>query len=184
MAYRNGTYVAFHAEGNPDSSQSDMRYYRMLCAWHANDDFEFNMIDSHAKTAQVRDSSSRETLRTRLRERLNNSRNMVLIIGDRTRFDNDWVPEEIAYAIDQCKIPIIAAYPGYDFIIQPTALRGLWPTALTTRIDNDTARVIHVPFKQVPLDAAIKQFDHNNMPQWCNTHYTVDAYKGWGINAA
>ena len=40
-----------------------MRYYRMLCAWHEHDDIEFNIIDSHAKTAQVRDTSSRETLR-------------------------------------------------------------------------------------------------------------------------
>lgn len=37
MAYRNGTYIAFHAEGKTDPTASDIKYYRMLKAWHEHD---------------------------------------------------------------------------------------------------------------------------------------------------
>ena len=53
------------------------------------------MIHSHDKASSVRDSSKRETLRRSLPERLRNSRNMVLIVGETTRFDTYWVPFEI-----------------------------------------------------------------------------------------
>lgn len=182
MAYRNGTYVAFHAEGNSDSSQSDMKYYRMLTAWHANDSFDFKINNSHDKVSAVRDTSSRETLRNSLRERLGNSCNMLLIIGDKTRNDTDWIPEEITYAIDTCKIPIIAAYPGYDTILNPVALRHLWPASLSARIDSNTASVIHIPFRQLPIDDAIKQFNHDNLPKGGGLGaYSADTYRGWGL---
>jgi len=83
MAYRNGTYVAFHADGtNIPGGNSDIDYYNLMKAWSANSTVEFNMINSHEKASAVRDGSLRETLRKSLLERLRNSKNMVLI-GDR-----------------------------------------------------------------------------------------------------
>jgi len=46
-------------------------------------------------------------------ERLRNSRKMLLIVGDTTRLNSDWVPFEIAQAIDSYKLPIITTYPAY-----------------------------------------------------------------------
>ncbi len=89
MAYRNGTYVAFHADGTSEPTESDMKYYNLLRAWHVRDDNDFQFVNSHDKTAAVRDSSSRDTLRRRLVERLNNSKNMILIIGKTTWQDTD-----------------------------------------------------------------------------------------------
>lgn len=182
MAYRNGTYVAFHAGGTPDPIASDIKYYRLLKAWHENDGIEFRLIDSHEKTAAVRDSSLRETLRTRLKERLNNSRNMLLIIGNTTRFDTDWVPFEIEHAVDRCSIPIVAAYTDLTWVLVPAMLRGLWPAALANRIDNGTAHVIHIPFKQEPIAAAIEQFDHDNYPKGGGLGiYSREDQKRWGL---
>lgn len=181
MAYRNGTYVAFHAEGQSDPTESDMKYYRLLTAWHENKDIEFNMINSHDKTSAVRDSSKRATLLSRIRERLNNSRNMLLIIGKTTHLDDDNVPFEISDAIDNCGIPIIAAYIGYNSIGAPKELRNLWPKALATRIDNNMAKVIHVPFKMEPIQAAIKQYDYQQQPKSGLTYYNQEAYKKWGL---
>ena len=164
MAYRNGTYIAFHAGGTTDQTASDIRYYRLLKAWHENDDVEFRFINSHEKASAVRDTSKKETLRRSLRERLNSSRNMILIIGETPKSDTDWVPFEIAYAINSCKIPIIATYTDYYKITAPALLAHLWPPALANRIRNGTARVIHIPFKQKVIDAAIRQFDLNNQP--------------------
>lgn len=183
MAYRNGTYVAFHANGTAEPTESDMKYYQLLRAWNIRTEGEFEFVNSHEKTAAVRDTSSRETLRLRLAERLRNSKNMLLIIGDTTRRDTDWVPFEIEYAIDTCKIPVIAAYPKYTWILSPGELRSLWPPALAARIDNGAAHVIHVPFRQAPLADALPRFSFDNYPLGGGLgHYSREAYRAFGID--
>jgi hypothetical protein len=182
MAYRNATYVAFHAAGTSDPTASDIKYFNLLKAWHVRDESDFSFINSHQKTYAVRDSSSRETLRARLAERLRNSKNMLLILGATTRLDTDWVPFEIAYAIDTCKVPIIAAYPGYNAVRNPMALRSMWPSALATRINSQLAHVIHVPFKVGPLTHAVNTFSFASYPIGGGLGiYSNDAYSAWGL---
>lgn len=183
MAYRNGTYVAFHANGTNIPSKSDIDYYNLLKAWTAKTDDDFTMNNSHDKASAVRDASKKETLRRSLLERLRNSKNMVLVIGKTTALDDDWVPFEIASAVDTYKIPIIAAYTGYDKPIRnPSALKSFWPNALLTRINNGTASVIHIPFKKAPLMDAISQFSHNKPPSGGGLGiYNDAAYKVFGI---
>lgn len=181
MAYRNGTYIAFHAAGIADQTASDIKYYRLLKAWHENDDVEFRFVNSHEKVSAVRDTSKKETLSRSLRERLNNSRNMVLIVGPTTWMDTDWVPFEIEHAVDRCGIPIIAAYTDYEVITAPDQLDYLWPYALMARIRAGTARVIHVPFKRRVLDAAIRQFHLNNLPSGPLDYYTRETHRQLGV---
>jgi len=170
MAYRNGTYIAFHAGGTTDPTASDIKYYRMMKAWHAHDDIEFSFINS-----------TKETLRRSLLARLANSKNMVVIIGPTTKNDTDWVPFEIARAIDDYGLPVIAVYTGYDRILNPQALSSAWPAALSSRITSRKARVIHISFKQVMVDMAIRQFNLNSMPQDALTCYTAETYERAGI---
>ncbi len=182
MAYRSGTYVAFHAGGHPNAILTDLRFYNLLKAWHKRDCIDFRMVDSHEK-AGVRDDSSRQQLKRVLAERLRNSRNMVLVLTRMTALDDDWVPFEIGYAIDTCKIPIIAAYPGYDYVQAPADLSALWPHALATRIRSASAHVIHVPFRQEPLRDAILSFGPDKYPGGQGlTYYSPEAYASWGIN--
>jgi hypothetical protein len=183
MAYRNGTYVAFHAEGSTSPIDSDIRYYRMLLAWNEHGGIEFSMNDSHEKGGVIRDSSSRATLENRLKERLRDSKNMLLIIGNTTRFDTDWVPMEICYAVDTCRIPIIAAYTTFNGpIFDPSAFASLWPRALSDRINNGSAAVIHIPFKQEPIKSAIAQFGpERGTLRTGLEHYSSDAYRSFGI---
>ena len=181
MAYRNGTYVAFHANGTNIPGKSDMDYYNLMKAWSAKTDDDFTMINSHDKASSVRDSSKKATLRASLQERLRNSKNMVLIIGETTRLDTDWVPFEIQQAVDSYKIPIIAAYTEYTSILAPAELSQWWPKALADRINNQTAMAIHIPFKKEPLKAAIDQFDHDNLPSGPLNYYSREAYVKWGL---
>jgi len=183
MAYRNGTYVAFHADGTNQPGKSDIDYYNLMKAWTAKTDDDFTMINSHEKAFAVRDASKRATLRSSLLERLRNSRNMVLIIGETTRLDSDWVPFEIEKAVDAYKIPIIAAYTDFDIPIRnPVALSGYWPKVLELRITNGTADVIHIPFKKEILNDAISQFSHDNLPPGKGLgRYSDKAYKNFGI---
>lgn len=185
MAYRNGTYVAFHADGNNlPGGKSDIDYYRLLSAWNANKHHDFQIINTHEKFSAVRDSSTKATLRAGLLERLRNSKNMLLIVGDTTRFDTDWVPFEIAKAVDSYGIPIIVAYTVIDGAIRDAStLAGYWPPALASRIKNGTAGAIHIPFKQAPIYAAIDQFSHENLPLGAGLGvYDNAAYRDWGIS--
>lgn len=183
MTYRNGTYIAFHANGTTDPTASDIKYYNLLKAWTERTDDDFSFVNSHDKTASVRNTSLRETLRARLVARLGNSKHLLLIIGKTTKEDTDWVPFEIAHAIDKCKLPVIAAYTVTDQpILKPASFSAYWPAALKNRIENGTAGVIHIPFKKEPIKSAIGQFDLNTFPKggglgW----YSEDAYRGFGM---
>lgn len=181
MAYRNGTYIAFHANGTNLPGKSDMDYYNLMRAWSAHPDDDFTIVNSHDKSSAVRDSSKKTTLRESLLEGLRNSKNMVLIIGQTTRFDADWVPFEIQHAVDTYGLPIIAVYPDYKYILAPAELRPLWPKAFQERIDSTKARAIHIPFKKAPIMDSIGQFDHNNPPRTPLNFYNRETYQQWGL---
>ena len=144
---------------------------------------EFNLINSHEKTSSVRDTSLRETLRRALVTRLNNSKHMLLILTETTKNDTDWVPFEISHAIDNCKIPIITVYPNFDNITQPNLLADYWPKSLATRINDGSARVIHIPFKKEPIVDALDQFSINNNTYPTNGlgYYNRETYISWGL---
>ncbi len=154
----------------------------MMMAWRTRDGSAFPFYNSHEKVSAVRDTSQVDTVKRSLRERLDNSKNMVLIVGQRTRYDADFVLYEIAYAVDTCKIPILATYPGQGVIRTPNTLRSLWPDALRSRIDNNTASVIHIPFHQQTIEDAIGQFNYNNLPLGGGLgYYNDDAYRSFGL---
>jgi hypothetical protein len=184
MAYRSGTYVAFHADGNNIPGKTDIDYYNLMKAWTAKGNDDFTMVNSHDKASAVRDSSLHATLRSSLLERLRNSRNVVLIIGETTWRDADWVPFEIQKAVDDYDLPIIAAYIMESGPIRnPQALAKYWPPALSSRITTGAAHVIHIPFKKGPLSDAISQFSHNTLPPGGGlTIYSNAAYISFGIS--
>jgi hypothetical protein len=182
MPYRNGTYIAFHAEGTTDPTVSDIKYFNIMKAWHEHDDIDFRFVNSHDKVSSVRDTRKLITLFASFRERLSNSKNFILIVGNRTRFDTDCVPYEIRYAIDTCGLPIICTYPGQGPVLDCAPLRTLLPQALRERIASNTARTVHVPFDRNLIDKAIRQFDVNNLPEWTETVFTVQTYRKHGYS--
>lgn len=151
--------------------------------WCVNKNVDFTFINSHEKASAVRDTSTRETLRRSLVARLNNSKHMVLILTAPTKNDTDWVPFEIAYAVDVCQIPIIAVYPDYASILAPAELSNYWPPALASRITNGTARVIHIPFKLPAVLDSIEQFGVSNTAYPTNGYgfYNRETQIGWGL---
>lgn len=183
MAYRNGVYVAFDGNGEKDPSKSDLKYYVLLKAWDKNKNINFRFSDSHEKTFAVKDSSSKETLRARLRERMKDSKNMLLILSSNTNWDRGELNYEIELAVDEFKIPIIVTYPDYGkALLTPKAFSSYWPKSLKERIDNCTANCIHIPFKKEPIFSAISQFSINddtiNSPI---AYYSKESYIAWGI---
>lgn len=107
----------------------------------------------------------------------------MLILTAETKNDTDWVPFEIAYAIDDCQMPIIAVYPDFEWILDPAQLSNYWPQALTTRIANGSARVIHIPFKMAAVIDAIDQFGIGNTNYPTNGYgfYNRETQVQWGL---
>jgi hypothetical protein len=77
MAYRNKTYVAFDGD-------SDIRYYSLMKAWKQNDNSDFIFYDAHDLNNAL-DTSTEETIKRRLRERMENSKVFVLLVGKHTK---------------------------------------------------------------------------------------------------
>jgi hypothetical protein len=116
VSYKNGNYCAFYvAEPFNDSklgphATKDFIYYNLLRSWKGKDS-SFPFHDSHSKNYNVRDDSDWEsTLKPRIRERLRNSKNIVLFLSERT-VNSKALKEEIDYGINTLRLPIIVIYP-------------------------------------------------------------------------
>lgn len=184
MVYRNGTYVAFDGQATTNPTKSDMKYYGLLQKWNTNNNSGMIFSDSHKKTYQVRDTSSRLTLENRLMDRLRNSKNFLLILSDETNWDRGMLNFEIEKAVDKFQLPIIVAYTGYRSILNPSQHSSEWPKNLANRINNNTAKCIHIPFKKEAIVSAISQFSIHNTGDNKLTgplhYYNKEVQKKWG----
>lgn len=70
MSYRNKTYVAFASE--------NIHLYRLMEAWRDNDKIDFQFYDAHDLYISL-DTSKPETIKSNLRERMKNVKQVVLI---------------------------------------------------------------------------------------------------------
>ena len=172
MAYRNGNYTAFYVESpfNQNNlganSTRDFVYYNLLKAWKAKDNsFPFN--DSHNKNYNVRDDSDWETtLKPRLRERLRNSKNIILFISSITK-NSTALREEIDYGINNQGLPVIVIYPEYkekSDIVTSTGnfkkqITDLWDKLPVFRNSMNNVPTIHLPFKQELITNALNDSD-------------------------
>jgi hypothetical protein len=121
-----------------------------------------------------------------LRQRLANSKNFLLILGETTKWDVDWIPFEIQTAIDDYALPVIIAYTAYSAIPPNSSiqeLRAWWPSALGQRIDIKAASTIHIPFRQRPIHDALNRYDVDAQPRWPITFYTREKYQEWSLLA-
>jgi hypothetical protein len=100
MAYRNKVYIAFDAD-------SDIRYYRLMQAWKQNDYSNFNFHNAH-EVRSIRPTSGELAIKNALRERMDNSKIFILLVGEKTKFQITYVRWEIEQALKQ-DLPVIAA---------------------------------------------------------------------------
>ena len=180
MAYRSGTYIAFDGLGQTNPTLSDFKYYSIIEGWASNKHIEFKYVNSHDKTCAVRDTSLRTTLESRIRERLANSKNVVVILSSNTRKSGSMLTYEIEQAVDRYELPLVVTYVDYKIISNPGQLSSYWPNALSTRISNQTAKAIHIPFIKDALLDAINQFNNTNLPATSLNYYTEEAHRSFG----
>ncbi len=104
MSYRNKTYVAFNA--NYPDDNGDIGYYRLMTAWKENAKIDFDFHNAHDLN-NLQATASEAQIKRKLRERLNNTKQMIVLVGEHTKNLYKFVRWEIEVAID-LDIPIIA----------------------------------------------------------------------------
>lgn len=169
MTYRNGNYAAFYVS-EPFSESSlgafstkDFVSYSLLRAWKGADS-TFPFIDSHNKNYNVRDGSDWETtLKPRLRDRLNKSKNIVLFLSSVTK-NSRALREEMNHGIVTSGLPVIVVYPEYgekSDIINCTSktirqqIKNLWDNLPTFRDSMGSVPTIHIPNKKELIKKAL-----------------------------
>jgi hypothetical protein len=98
MGYRNKTYVIFDGD-------SDMWAYAYLKGWKSNENMNFNFYDAH-DIRPLSDRASEETVRTALRQRFANAKQVVVLVGENTKNLYRFVRWEIEIA-QKLDLPII-----------------------------------------------------------------------------
>lgn len=171
MSYKNGNYCAFYVADPFNESvlgahaTKDFVYYNLLRSWKGKDlSFPFN--DSHSKTYSVRDGSDWEsTLKPRLRERLRNSKNVILFLSERT-INSRALREEIDYGINTLGLPVIVIYPDYDTkesLLRNDSLKqeikNLWNKLPALRDSMNKVPTLHVPMNKDLITASLNDSD-------------------------
>ena len=87
MVYRDKTYVAFDGD-------NDIKYFNLMKAWKQSDNTDFNFYDAHELNS-ARDSSLTESIKNQLRERMNNSKMFILLLGKHTKYLTRFVKWEV-----------------------------------------------------------------------------------------
>jgi hypothetical protein len=114
-------------------------------AWKENDRVSFNFHNAH-EINNLMDWSSEETIKRRLRERLANTKVLVVLIGNNTRNLYKYVRWEIEYAVEN-DIPIIG--------VNLNGRRN--QDSLCPPIMRDEL-AIYVPFGQKVIDMALNDW--------------------------
>ncbi|WP_370943287.1 TIR domain-containing protein [Amycolatopsis sp. cg5] len=143
MAYRNKLYIAFDGD-------KDMLYYKTLKMWRANVNIDFEFHNAH-DLKNARDTSLPESIKASLRARMQNSKVMLLLVGENTRFLRLFVPFEIKLA-RRLDIPIIVANLNDKREYDPTRC----PSSV-----EDGVNTVHISFQQKIIKHALDHY-----PDW------------------
>ena len=155
---RTKTYLAFDGD-------ADLMSYRTVQSWDA-DDSSFSLNDAH-DVNDARDGSLPESIINQLRQRLDLSKNLALIIGSKTKGNRKGILKyELNYAIRN-KLPIFLFFKGFDASNQnDEALwkRNLLPQIPSAITQSDTKYCLVCPFTKKAFSSAASNYSNNNLP--------------------
>ena len=157
MAYKTKVYVSFDAD-------NDMKYYRTLQMWDANDKFEFEFNDAHEINTIL--DKSEASIKAGLQERFRSTKIFVLLIGEHTKYLYKYVRWEIEQAIKR-GIPIIAVNINGKKQLDD----DLCPPILTSEL------AIHIPFKEKIITYALDHWPQQDAECRKNEEREAFVYK-------
>lgn len=166
MSYRNKTYIIFDGD-------EDMWAYRFMQGWKANENIDFNFFDAH-DLKPLTDRAGEDTVKRRLRERLANTKQAIVLIGEKTKNLYRFVRWEME-TCQKLDIPIIAV----NLNGKRTQDSDLCPQIIRDKY------VVHIPFKlkiiQYSLDNFPDEYRRRNLQDSVPRIYNESIYKKLGL---
>jgi hypothetical protein len=166
MSYRNKTYVIFDGD-------NDMWAYAYMKGWNEIEHIEFDFYDAH-DLRPLTERASEDTVRARLRQRLANSKQAIVLIGENTRYLYKFVRWEIETALD-LDFPIIG--------VNLNGSRQYAPERCPPILRDQY--VVHVPFKAKIIQYALDNFPAEYAKRASNAggnrHYNDSVYTQLGL---
>lgn len=148
MSYRDKTYVIFDGD-------NDIWAYGFMKGWKKNENIDFDFEDAH-DVNDIRNGTQEETVKRKLRERLANTKQACVLVGNSTKNLYRYVRWEIEVCQEK-DIPIV--------VVNLNDKRAMDPD-LCPAILKDTC-ALHVAFRAKIIKKALDE--------WCPTFLT---YKG------
>lgn len=166
MSYRNKTYVIFDGD-------NDRWAYAYMKGWKSNENMDFNFYDAH-DIRPLTDRASEETVKSALRQRFFNAKQVIVLVGENTKNLFKFVRWEIEIA-QNLNLPIIVVNLNGSRQMDggrcPAILRD-WPA-------------VHVEFKakiiQHALDNFPNQYDTLPVASTGALHYSDRVYRALGL---
>lgn len=167
MGYRNKTYVGFDAD-------TDMHYYRLMQAWKEHEHIDFNFYNVHDINPNP-NLTSEITIKRQLRERFDNTKNFVLLVGENTKNLHRYVRWEINEAMER-ELPII--------VVNLNGKRKLDQELCPPIIRDDLA--IHISFNAAIVRYALNDWEDSHYQKLRNNdhqayYYKASVYKELGL---
>ena len=139
VSYKNKTYVIFDGD-------NDMWAYAYMKGWKTNENMDFDFYDAH-DVRPLTDRASEETVRSVLRQRLANAKQVVVLVGENTKNLYRFVRWEIEIA-QKKDLPVI--------VVNLNGLRQMDPDRCPAILRGWLAA--HVSFRAKIIQHALDHF--------------------------
>lgn len=169
MAYRNKTFVSFASE--------NINSYRLMEAWRENRHIAFDFHDAHDLNRAL-DTSQPDTIRRRLRERLVNTKQVVLLVGDDTRVIAARPTRFLHYEVEviqRLDLPVVFANLNGSRVVQRDRLPAALLNAYTVCVSFQPSIIKHA------LDSYVDAYPREKVSKSGPHQYPASVYQGLGI---
>ncbi|MNN72190.1 hypothetical protein D3C81_1882030 [compost metagenome] len=147
--------------------------YGFMLGWNKNDHMEFSFYDAH-DLRPMEGTASEAYVKSVLKQRLQNTKQAIVIVGESTRYLYKFVRWEIETCIEM-GIPIV--------VVNLNGLKAM-DTDLCPPILRDVC-AIHVPFKAKAIQKALDIFCDNYATHkakgWTDVVLTQETYTALGL---
>jgi len=170
MSYSDYTYVIFDGD-------KDQWAYRFMRGWNAQEHMSFNLHDAHDLTEMTSRAENEQYVKSQLRERMAKAKQVVVLVGESTKYLRKYVGWEIDLAKEKL-VPIIVVNLKDG---QRTIDSERCPVSLRSHC------AVHVAFKmniiQYALDHWPAEYRHLpfNVRDQGARQYGPDLYKSLGL---
>lgn len=164
MSYRNQTYVIFDGD-------KDMWAYGYMLGWVKQDHIDFKFFNAH-DIGIITDQASEATVKRTLYQRLNNTKQTIVVIGESTKNLYRYIRWEIETCLEM-RVPIVAVNLNGKRQMDPERCPALLKGTPT----------IHVSFNAKAIQMALNNFcpNFNSYKDKMDLYYPDEVYERLGL---